>query len=68
MRIRVNGAERILSEGASVAEAVCLVGVEPGERGVAVALRGTVVPRERWSATRLRDGDALEVVRAAAGG
>jgi len=35
---------------------------------VAVALNGEIVPRDRWAATRLRDGDELEVVHVVAGG
>jgi sulfur carrier protein len=42
--------------------------VERREPGVAAALDGDVVPRERWDSTPLRDGAAVEVVRAAAGG
>ncbi|MBU6233777.1 MAG: sulfur carrier protein ThiS [Acidobacteria bacterium] len=37
-------------------------------RGIAVALNGTVVPRSQWSTTPITEGDAIEVVTAAAGG
>jgi sulfur carrier protein len=36
--------------------------------GVAVALNGAVVPRAAWQATKLRAGDAIEIVRAKQGG
>lgn len=36
--------------------------------GVAVALDGAVVPRTRWDATPLRDGQAVDVVTAVQGG
>ncbi len=68
MRIRLNGADRELPEGATVADGARAAGVEPGVPGVAAALDGEVVPRERWDDTPLREGCALEVVRAAAGG
>lgn len=68
MIVRLNGRNRRLKAGASVADAVRLAGVEPGEPGVAVALDGDVVPRADWARTALREGAALEVVRAAAGG
>lgn len=68
MRVRLNGAERELPEGATVADGARAAGVEPGSPGVAAALDGDVVPRERWAETPLREGAALEVVRAAAGG
>ncbi|MGD9694698.1 MAG: sulfur carrier protein ThiS [Thermoleophilia bacterium] len=68
MRIRVNGSDRDVPAGTTAADAARLVGVEASERGVAVAVGGDVVPRGEWAATRLVDGDEIEVVRAAAGG
>jgi sulfur carrier protein len=68
VRIRLNGAWRELPEGATVADGARATGVDPGTPGVAAALDGDVVPRERWAETPLREGAALEVVRAAAGG
>ncbi|MGD9571588.1 MAG: sulfur carrier protein ThiS [Thermoleophilia bacterium] len=66
--LTVNGDARRLAPGATVADVVALLGVEPGEAGVAAAVDGEVVPRARWAATPLADGAAVEVVRAAAGG
>lgn len=68
MRVRVNGAELDLPSGAVVADAVRATGVDPADRGIAVALAAEVLPRERWGDTTLREGAAVEVVRAAAGG
>ena len=42
--------------------------VDCGERGIAVAINGAVVPRAAWPTTRLRPGDAVEIVRARQGG
>ena len=36
--------------------------------GVAVAVDGAVVPRTRWEATALREGQAVDVVTAVQGG
>jgi len=66
--VRLNGRERELAAGATVADAVSALGVRCEERGVAAAVDGDVVPRESWATTRLREGAAVEVVRAAAGG
>jgi len=68
VRARLNGRDQELPEGASVADVVRLAGVEADERGVAVALDGEVVPRERWAETPVPELAAVEVVRAAAGG
>lgn len=68
MRVLLNGAWRDLPEGATAADAAAVLGVSAGERGVAVAVDGAVVPSSAWVATALEDGCAVEVVRAAAGG
>ena len=43
-------------------------GIEATGRGFAVAVNGALVPRVRWSETRLQAGDKVEIVRAFAGG
>jgi sulfur carrier protein len=42
--------------------------VDSGQRGIAVALNGAVVPRAAWRETRLKPGDSIEIVRAKQGG
>jgi sulfur carrier protein len=42
--------------------------VDVGQRGIAVALNGSVVPRTEWPATQLNPGDNIEIVRARQGG
>lgn len=64
----MNGAEREVGDGATVAHAAALVDVRPDDRGVAAALDGVIVPAGRWTRTELREGARVEVVRAAAGG
>jgi len=68
MRIALNGTERDLAQGATVADAAALAGVRPGDRGVAAALDGEVVPSAHWEEARVHEGARVEVVRAAAGG
>jgi sulfur carrier protein len=50
----------------SLAEAVALL--TPATTGVAAALNGDIVRRSAWDATRLADGDQVEVVTAVQGG
>jgi sulfur carrier protein len=66
VQLTVNGMERTLSGGASVAELVAVVTEQT--RGVAVAVNGEVVPRAGWPQTTLSDGDRVEVLTAAQGG
>jgi sulfur carrier protein len=64
--LTVNGAVTEVDPDATVASLVKLLGRDP--RGVAVAVNEAVVPRRAWSATALRPGDRVEVLRAAQGG
>jgi sulfur carrier protein len=68
MRVILNGAERDLPEGATVAHAVALLGLPPDPRGVAVALEGEVVPRRAWAETDVAEGQRVEVLTAVQGG
>jgi sulfur carrier protein len=68
MTVWVNGEERELPPGATVAEAVQASGAPADGRGVAAAVDGEVVPRERWPGTALEDGQRVEVVHAVQGG
>ena len=40
----------------------------PSPHGFAIALNGAVVRRDAWAATPVRDGDAVEIIRAMQGG
>jgi thiamine biosynthesis protein ThiS len=66
--VSINGTDHSLPDGSTVADAAALFGVTPGECGIAAAVDGRVVRRKDWTATPLRDGTAVEVVRATAGG
>jgi sulfur carrier protein len=66
--VELNGRRAELPDGASVAQAVEAAGADDERRGVAVAVEGEVVPRGEWERTDLREGQAVEVVRAIQGG
>jgi sulfur carrier protein len=66
MLVVVNGTERELADGATVADALAAIDAPP--RGIAVALDGEVVPRADWSGTVLPPGGAVEVLTAVQGG
>ena len=66
--IRLNGEERELPDGATVASAVALLGVTPDARGVAAAVDREVVPRGEWEQTPLAPGTHVEVLVAIQGG
>lgn len=68
MRVLVNGEDRELPPGTTVAGVVELLHGEAGRRGIAVAVAGEVVRRGAWERTELRDGARVEVVTAVQGG
>ncbi|MFH9730873.1 sulfur carrier protein ThiS [Streptomyces sp. NPDC017260] len=66
MNISVNGEPREVAPGTALDALVDTLTAAPS--GVAAALNETVVPRARWSATALADGDRVEVLTAVQGG
>lgn len=64
--VSVNGTARVLA--GPVTLDVLVATLTPAPSGVAAALNETVVPRGRWSATTLSDGDRVEVLTAVQGG
>ncbi len=65
MYVIVNGSDRHLAEGVTVADLIEVLEV----RGrFAVEVNGEVVPRSRYATDRLKERDRVEVVRAIGGG
>jgi sulfur carrier protein len=65
--IYVNGDPRERA-GATIAELLADLGVEPDARGVAVAVEGEVVPRAEWPRRRVNEGERVEALSAMQGG
>jgi sulfur carrier protein len=65
--IRVNGENEPLGV-ATLAALLADKALDTGQRGIAVALNGAVVPRAAWAETLLKAGDSVEIVRARQGG
>ncbi len=67
MRLLINGEERDLSgDSLTLAALVDQLGMKADR--VAIELNRDIVARERWSQTRLTDGDHLEIVHFVGGG
>jgi len=66
IQLSVNGQAQRLEPGANVAQ--LLDALELAGKRVAVEKNGEIVPRSRYSDTRLAEGDALEIVVAVGGG
>jgi sulfur carrier protein len=68
MDVLVNGEERSLESGTTVADLVASLGAPADGRGVAVAIETEVVPRSLWGTTELMPGARVEVLIAVQGG
>ncbi len=66
IRVSVNGESREIAPGTALDALVRTLTAAPS--GVAAAVNETVVPRTRWTATALLDGDRVEVLTAVQGG
>jgi sulfur carrier protein len=66
MTATINGENRELAEGATVAELLSRLKLERG--GIAVAVNERVVRGSNFDEHRLQDGDVVEIIRAVAGG
>ena len=66
--VTLNGEQRELPDGATVADAVAAVGAPSDGRGVAAAVDGEVVPRGSWSSQPLGADARVEVLQAVQGG
>lgn len=66
--IRVNGHDVEGRDGATIAELLADLGVDPDARGVAVAVDGEVVPRGEWPGFAVAPGARVEAVTAVQGG
>jgi sulfur carrier protein len=68
MMIVLNGERAEISGGETLAGVLDGLGVLPGQRGVAVAVDGEVVPRAQWSSFELPEDARVEVLSAMQGG
>ena len=66
MKIVINGEDREFISIDSLSDLLAQLGMKPDR--VAVELNRELVPRDRWPATMLSDGDKLEIVHFVGGG
>lgn len=66
--IVVNGNATDTPPGERLSDVLARLGVSPEARGVAVAVDGEIVPRERWASFMLEDAAHVEVLSAMQGG
>ena len=68
MTVTVNGEQRDLTPGMTVAALLDSLDLAAGRRGVAVAVDAEVIPRTEWERTEVPDGATVDVLAAIQGG
>ena len=66
MKLQINGEERELADGLTLAALLEQLGMKADR--VAVELNRDIVRREAWGQTHLKEGDRLEIVQFVGGG
>ena len=66
MNITVNGENRSMEAGTSLAQLLQSLGLE--DRRIAVEVNRDIVPRSEYGSFQLSDNDAIEIVNAIGGG
>jgi sulfur carrier protein len=66
VKATINGEEREFPDGTTVAELLEQLGVI--RNGIAVAKNDRVVRRAEYGSSRIAEGDAIEIIKAVAGG
>lgn len=67
MKLTVNG-EKKNTDAKTVQKLLQSFDVEHGEKGVAVAVNDSVVPKDQWENYQLEEEDHIEIIRATQGG
>nr|WP_115967225.1 sulfur carrier protein ThiS [Rhodococcus sp. (in: high G+C Gram-positive bacteria)] len=64
--ITVNGEQHSLAEGLTMRQLLGTLSMP--EKGIAVAVDGTVLPKSRWDVTTVEKGWTIEILTAVQGG
>ncbi len=66
MKLNINGDEKTFDSPLTLASLIEILNMKADR--VAVELNRDIVPRDRWAATALNEGDRLEIVHFVGGG
>jgi len=68
MKLQINGEDRVFETAEPLTLAALVESLAMKSDRVAIELNRDIVPRDRWQATKLNDGDRLEIVHFVGGG
>lgn len=66
MNVTINEKHYEVADDATVGSVMASLAIVP--KGIAVALKGKLVPADKWAETRLTEGDSIVVIKAFYGG
>ncbi|MFG6392137.1 MAG: sulfur carrier protein ThiS [Candidatus Amulumruptor sp.] len=66
MEVKLNGKPQVITDNQSVAEMIA--NLYDTDKGIAVAVNNTLVPRGKWEEHRLMPADEIVIIKAAYGG
>lgn len=67
MNVSVNNQLRSVQKGTILLDALEQTGIQ-SQRGIAVAVNNTVIPKTEWQNTVLTENDKITIIRATQGG
>ena len=68
MKIVLNGKDRDVPDGLMLRELLVECGLDPSQKGVAVAINAEIVTRGAWASTRVEAGNRIDIIHAVQGG
>ena len=68
MKVKVNGKTEDIAADLTLHQLLLALNLNPSQPGIAVALNREVVPRKRWTETKVLEDSEIEVIRAVQGG
>ncbi|MBM3286147.1 MAG: sulfur carrier protein ThiS [Candidatus Eisenbacteria bacterium] len=68
MTVVINGEMRDMQAIRTVGDLLRALGISSSQGGIAIARNDAVVPRARWEATPVVEGDRFEIITAVQGG
>ena len=68
MHIVLNGESRDIDDGLTISGLLVEIGIDPTQKGSAVAVNGEIALRQEWETSVLQAGDRVDIIRAVQGG
>ncbi len=68
MKIIINGASKNIFDDASLIDLLTELKISNDKQGMAIALNQDVIPKSKWTLTKIKENDRVEIIQAVQGG